>query len=123
MLPLGRPRRYCPQRSHDEFLSCFRQYWRYFEWGSAARWCLQRYDYKCANCGSNRQLRVHHIIPLEGRPRLWTPYNQPWNLIALCHVCHMEVHEAMRPSKDIFDLARVRGQLVLNMDTAVYSNH
>lgn len=26
-------------------------YYRYFEWGSARRWCIERSEGRCANCG------------------------------------------------------------------------
>jgi len=81
-------------------------YYRHFEWGSAKAWCFERYGSRCANCGaaeafhyssSMTNLRAHHIVPLNGQDRAFSAFNLPWNLICLCHDCHMEVHAAMRP--------------------------
>ena len=65
-------------------------------------------------------LRAHHIIPLEGMERAMSPFNIFWNLICLCHKCHLEIHALMRELtkpilKDMFELARERGQLVFNI--------
>jgi predicted HNH restriction endonuclease len=65
-------------------------------------------------------LRAHHIIPLGGDERVVSVFNIPWNLICLCHRCHLEIHALMRELakpilKDMFELARERGQLVFNI--------
>lgn len=100
----GKLKRYC--RGHMQ------EYYRHFEWSSASRWCLERYGYRCACCGRHRDnisdvgryslrtgLEVHHIVPLNGSTRYFSAFNLPWNLIALCHDCHLQVHAAMRPEK------------------------
>jgi len=98
----GKLKRYC--RGHME------EYYRHFEWGSASRWALKRAGYVCENCGVGGEyilyglsrrynLEVHHIVPLNGRVRSFSAFNLPWNLIVLCHECHLAVHEAMRPPK------------------------
>ncbi len=91
-------------------------YRRYFEWGPASKWALQRADYRCENCGIKSGavlgevtsssgyrlswiravLEVHHIVPVNGAARWFHPFNIWWNLIVLCHKCHQEVHAAMR---------------------------
>jgi len=95
-------RRYCSRRK-----GCWTRYQEHFNWGYAKALCLKRYDYKCANCGregilmSNEMtnLRVHHVIPLNGEERAVSVYNIFWNLICLCHDCHMELHSVMRPPR------------------------
>ena len=123
----GKQKRYCKKGSH------WRVYYQHFDWTFARDWCLERYDYRCANCGTQYSHwgpgdtyieaakgtpEAHHIIPLEGRDRLWTPYNLPWNLICLCHKCHLAVHAVMRGvsigvNLTKFDRAVTKGQLVL----------
>ena len=44
-------------------------------------------------------LRVHHVMPLNGEERAVSVYNIFWNLICLCHDCHMELHSVMRPPR------------------------
>lgn len=99
-------------------------YYELFHWSWAAPAALERADYRCENCGRAAyyhdqitpvKLEVHHIIPLEGGIRTWTFLNLPWNLIALCHDCHLEVHAAMRPDgwEKLIRKAEVRGQLAL----------
>lgn len=98
----GKLKRYC--------YGHMKEYYRHFEWGSAFRWALERAEDKCQNCGANQQfiqegwssrtnLRVHHIVPLKGESRYFSAFNLPWNLVALCHPCHLEIHAIMRPPK------------------------
>ncbi len=121
----GKLRRYC--YGHMTL------YYQHFDWGYAKAWCVERYDHRCANCGmheddippvgvgdysSRSGMEVHHIIPLNGESREFTVYNLPWNLIALCHDCHLEVHAVMRgistgAKLTNFDRAVNKGQLVL----------
>ncbi len=107
------------------------EYYNHFDWGYAKSWCIERYEYKCASCGMHVDdipevgsyykrsgLEVHHIIPLEGESRQFTAYNLPWNLIALCHTCHVAVHAIMTvsayvPPPTAFELAMAKGQLSL----------
>ena len=116
-------RRFCGHRSGHWTL-----YNNYFCWSFARGWCLERYGYQCANCGYHgvvprgdhpswytEGLEVHHIIPLEGMERAYSPDNVPWNLIALCHDCHQLIHAVMRESnkpgpQDIFTSALEKGQ-------------
>lgn len=107
-------------------------YYNHFDWGYAKSWCFDRYEHKCANCGMEEAdipdlgtayyprsgYEAHHIIPVEGESRQFTPYNLPWNLIALCHECHLAVHAVMRGvsigvNLTNFDRAVTKGQLVL----------
>lgn len=121
----GQRRRFCGKRSGHWTL-----YTNHFYWSNARSWCLERYEYTCANCGYHtvvprgdhpswytHSLEAHHIIPLEGYTRAWSVYNVPWNLICLCHDCHQLIHAVMREVSrpvppDIFDLALARGQAV-----------
>ncbi len=120
-----------------------KEYWRYFNWGSARRWCCERQHGVCANCGWHPslyspddyrydwyeehydiyKLEAHHIVPLEGRPRYFSAFNLPWNLIGFCHDCHQEVHAIMWPPKkwsrkDSWKEAEKRGQLIMGFDVS-----
>lgn len=101
-----------------------KEYYRHFEWGSARKWCYRRQEGKCANCGMHRgrRLEVHHIVPLDGGPRFFSPFNLPWNLIGFCHDCHQDIHAAMRPPKksslDSWRLAEAIGQFIMPLELA-----
>ncbi len=134
----GKRKRYCKGQDLDtDETAHWRQYHQHFTWAFARDWCNARYNHACANCsaiGSHWAndhfirgevlLEVHHIIPLEGESRQWTPYNLPWNLICLCHGCHLDIHAAMRvdahdkfkATNDVFKLAIERGQGVFNLE-------
>ena len=109
-------RRFCGHLS-----GCWTHYQDHFFWGFARYECLKRYDWHCANCGSAYQPEAHHIIPLEGMERSYSPYNIPWNLICLCHNCHQLIHAVLRGNKaliaipDMFELALARGQAVFEI--------
>jgi len=121
----GKLKRYC--------YGHMKEYYRHFDWGYAKQWCIERYDHRCANCGileddiprvgvggyyTRSGMEVHHIIPVNGESRQFTAYNLPWNLMALCHDCHLAIHVAMRVRKlppDIFELALARGQAVMEL--------
>lgn len=47
----------------------------------------RRDGYACALCGDPRHLNIHHVLP---RGRMGG--NSPYNLIALCRVCHAAAH-------------------------------
>lgn len=95
---------YCRQKSHGEFIGCFRQYHRHFDWNYASDWALNRSGRKCQLCGQPEKLidfgfmnkrtnlEVHHIVPLKGSIRQYNIYNIPCNLIVLCHDCHWDIH-------------------------------
>ena len=119
-------RRYCRGRK-----GCWTKYQEHYSWGYAKYECLKRSGYKCANCGRKginlqmgeamTNLRAHHIIPLNGGERAVSVYNIFWNLICLCHDCHMELHAIMRPPKldkelafDSWEEAVKAGQLVFS---------
>lgn len=117
-------------------------YLNHFDWSYASPAAIDRADHKCQNCGrpdgnwyreihsrmgillpaitDRRILEVHHIVPLKGGERQFTAYNLPWNLIVLCHDCHVEIHRIMNevnkiPKKTIWELAQESGQLVMNL--------
>ena len=105
-------RRFCGGKS-----GCWTQYQRHFSWSYASSWALRRSEYHCENCGKaaidiepiggkyneRSGLEVHHIIPLNGADRSMNVYNIFWNLVCLCHDCHMELHAVMRPPKEPWD--------------------
>ena len=45
-------------------------------------------DIICQSCGSNKNLRVHHIIPVKSNGT-----NKPNNLIVLCNRCHQGIEK------------------------------
>jgi hypothetical protein len=105
--PGGKNRRYC--WGHGT------RYCELFIWTYASSAALKRDHHRCRNCGGTAGgIEVHHIIPLEGRSRFCTHYNLPWNLITLCHYCHMEIHTIMRPDgwTKLLTKAESRGQLI-----------
>ena len=119
----GRQLRYCRRGKGDD--AHWLQYHQHFNWNNARAWCLERSGHRCANCGArgscfedNQYIRgtvsleVHHILPLNASTRPWTPYNLPWNLISLCHDCHLEIHVVLRVASrpDLWDLAAGMGQ-------------
>ena len=97
-------RRYCKGRK-----GCWTSYQEHFNWNYARDACLKRFGYRCANCGikgrnlnihsAMTNLRVHHIVPLNGGNRAVSVYNIFWNLITLCHDCHIELHAIMSSLK------------------------
>lgn len=122
----GRPSHFC--WGHG------RLYDKHFNWNAASSWALERAGHKCENCGANEMhvgfykqtnLEVHHIVPLNGAPRFYSAFNLPWNLIALCHKCHLLIAAVMRGAAairrmelkrmegDAFRLAGIRGQAVM----------
>ena len=119
----GKLKRYCSGH--------MKEYYNHFDWGYASTWAWKRAGHRCENCGiaegdiptigryyTRSGLEVHHIVPLKGASRQFTAYNLPWNLICLCHTCHVELHVVMnnhnRPSApDTFEQALARGQLLL----------
>jgi 5-methylcytosine-specific restriction endonuclease McrA len=52
------------------------------------RQILQRDGWRCQNCGSLRQLEVHHLQP-RGR----SGEDREENLVTLCAACHRQGHE------------------------------
>ena len=117
-------RRFCKRSG------CWTRYQEHFAWGYTKAECLKRYGYRCANCGVEgiglyrgddmTNLRAHHIIPLNGEDRAVSAFNIPWNLICLCHNCHLLLHAVLREQStskaiDIFTLAETRGQGVFEL--------
>lgn len=86
--------RYCTPEHQLEYL---RHYW----WAEANPYCWKRYDGKCADCGKGRNqtaeknLYVHHIVPMDGEDRNWHWLNRPENLVLLCMEHHMQWHKEL----------------------------
>lgn len=89
----GKLKRYC--RGH------MTEYYHHFAWTYASFLALKKADRKCMNCGSNHQPEVHHIVPLKGSRRDFSVYNLSWNLMVLCHKCHVAIHVVMRIKPDV----------------------
>ena len=45
----------------------------------------------CANCGSDREVEYHHIVPLSNGGT-----NQVRNFVALCSICHLKAHGKLK---------------------------
>ena len=60
------------------------------EWEETRRLIFKKYDYKCAFCGANKNLHVHHIT-YENLGE-----EKDGDLVALCSDCHKELHEGKR---------------------------
>ena len=61
--------------------------WRGKNWFKQRMACRERDGFVCKNCGSNKGLSVHHIIPF----RTFDDYikaNELNNLMTLCRHCH-----------------------------------
>ena len=50
---------------------------------------LSKFGYACTECGSNRDILVHHKIPMKPDD---SRYNDESNLTVLCSSCHMSHH-------------------------------
>ncbi len=113
------------------------EYYNHFRWEYASYEAKKRANYKCENCGKGEgrlnnystqtNLEVHHIVPLKGEARFFSAYNLPFNLIALCHECHLEIHAVMRLPKcepkcerksDLWGEAERIGQIVMRLEMA-----
>ena len=103
----GKRKRYC--RGHMGI------YYKHFMWQSASKWALERANYCCQNCGSKVRLEVHHIVPLNGGDRFFSALNLPWNLVTLCHECHVEIHKEVKQLKNSWEDARAKGQEVMEL--------
>lgn len=51
--------------------------------------CLERDNYSCLNCDSQKDLIVHHN---DGTGQTETPNNELDNLQTLCRACHIRIH-------------------------------
>lgn len=51
----------------------------------------------CSTCGSKKEIELHHIIPLDAGGT-----NDYFNLIFLCHHCHMMLHHEIYDYLEIF---------------------
>jgi 5-methylcytosine-specific restriction endonuclease McrA len=60
-------------------------------WSQVRQEVLARDEYKCGNCGSTKNLDVHHIVPLSCGGS-----NELGNLKTLCRHCHSLIHPHMR---------------------------
>lgn len=60
-------------------------------WDAIQTHILNRDNHRCRICGSEKNLTVHHMIPVAVGGT-----SEDWNLITLCHTCHMKVHSSLR---------------------------
>lgn len=71
------------------------------DWQKQRRLVLELYEYMCYQCGSTKNLQVHH----------WEPYsiscnNSLDNLVVLCADCHNEIHDFYRREGFYEDIQR-----------------
>lgn len=74
-----------------------KKFYKSKQWQGVREYIVRRDKYMCKQCGSPKDLEVHHIEWLnEGNilnPEITLNEN---NLITLCRDCHFRVHEAKR---------------------------
>ena len=68
----------------------------------------ERFDYTCQKCGSNKDLRCHHIIPVAVDPSKGMDMN---NLITVCDDCHKKIHKSPESEMD-FAMMIMNGELL-----------
>ena len=68
----------------------YQQYLKSFTWQEKRTERLKIDGFKCANCGSTRQLQVHHIH----YPNHLGTENVYTDLITLCADCHAYIHDS-----------------------------
>ena len=83
---------YCSSRCKNQSLfNKSKKEGRSFFWSSIASSIIVRDNMACRLCGSKENLTVHHMIPVAVGGT-----SEDWNLITLCHTCHMKVHSSLR---------------------------
>jgi phage terminase large subunit GpA-like protein len=60
------------------------------EWKDKRIIILQRDNFECRTCGSNKKLQVHHKSYTKSK-MAWEYKNS--NLITLCESCHIKIHK------------------------------
>ena len=88
-------RKYCSKECARKYTTLKRC--EYFEWTMLKEYCLEKYDYKCAECGYKDELECHHIKPISIGGS-----NDIENLVILCPKCHLKKHEEIR--KEIMNI-------------------
>lgn len=79
------------------------------EWRTFRRLALERDGYKCAVCGSDDRLQVHHIIPYR-----YSHDHNLTNLITLCRSCHSkEEYKVNKASRKALEDGRQKKLLSL----------
>ena len=74
----------------------YEQYIQSEEWQASRKLILERDDYQCTMCGSNKTLQIHHIT-------YENLYHENMNdLIVLCADCHTETHRNTTSETTIF---------------------
>ena len=59
------------------------------DWNVIRLFILVRDNYRCIICNTNKQVEVHHIVPISSRIDIHE-LNNPFNLISLCKSCHQK---------------------------------
>lgn len=59
------------------------------EWQNLRHQIQEKYDYKCACCGSSETLNIHHLYYVNLR---YGAKDDEKNLVCLCEDCHMRFH-------------------------------
>jgi len=59
---------------------------------------LRRDNCRCIECGSDKDIVVHHLIPYE----VYNEHSiQFENMVVLCHICHARIHGASRKVNNV----------------------
>ena len=74
------------------------------EWGEVANRVKERDGYRCVNCGTAKNLHVHHLI-YEKDKEIWAV--PLWYLVTLCGGCHQIEHtKTLIPPRKVFNLEK-----------------
>jgi hypothetical protein len=71
--------------------------------------------YRCANCGSDENVELHHIVPI-----FLGGTNNPSNIVPLCHACHAAAHHGQHMS-NYQDFSKCSGRPPKKPDEEVFS--
>ncbi|MDD1723894.1 MAG: HNH endonuclease [Methanospirillum sp.] len=61
-------------------------------WNMIRRFALERDGNRCQICGDEKELSVHHLVPLSDGGD-----STARNLLVLCHSCHQRIHGKRKP--------------------------
>jgi 5-methylcytosine-specific restriction endonuclease McrA len=81
----GRQTRYCGARCRNFITMQHR-------WTQARAAAKKRDGYACTECGDDKSLEVHHVIPREGNGYGWGCAHHSENLLTLCHTHHVVIN-------------------------------
>lgn len=92
----------------------YQEYLQTPHWKEVSAQCRERYDNRCAICGSTEDLNVHH----------WTYEHlgeeKPWELICLCQSCHERAHSTLDAlEEDLYCLYTGRDEMIYQVEQMI----